>query len=141
VSDFVLDNSVSMRWLMPSLKLEDQQYADTVLKSMADFTAIVPNLWRLEVANVLLAAEKRQQLDVKASELFVRQLQQLSIFSDSQTANRVFSDTLLLARQHQLSSYNAAYLELALREGLPIASLDKDLLQAASSVGVPLYLC
>jgi predicted nucleic acid-binding protein len=141
VSDFVLDNSVSMRWLMPSLKLEDQQYADTVLKSMADFTAIVPNLWRLEVANVLLAAEKRQQLDVKASELFVRQLQQLSIFSDSQTANRVFSDTLLLARQHQLSSYDAAYLELALREGLPIASLDKDLLQAASSVGVPLYLC
>lgn len=141
MSDFVLDNSVSMRWLMPSLKLEDQQYADTVLKSMADFTAIVPNLWRLEVANVLLAAEKRQQLDVKASELFVRQLQQLSIFSDSQTANRVFSDTLLLARQHQLSSYDAAYLELALREGLPIASLDKDLLQAASSVGVPLYLC
>jgi predicted nucleic acid-binding protein len=141
VSDFVLDNSVSMRWLMPSLKLEDQQYADTVLKSMADFTAIVPNLWRLEVANVLLAAEKRQQLDVKASELFVRQLQQLSIFSDSQTANRVFSDTLLLARQHQLSSYDAAYLELALREGLPIASLDKDLLQAASSVDVPLYLC
>jgi predicted nucleic acid-binding protein len=141
VSDFVLDNSVSMRWLMPSLKLEDQQYADTVLKSMADFTAIVPNLWHLEVANVLLAAEKRQQLDVKASELFVRQLQQLSIFSDSQTANRVFSDTLLLARQHQLSSYDAAYLELALREGLPIASLDKDLLQAASSVGVPLYLC
>jgi predicted nucleic acid-binding protein len=141
VSDFVLDNSVSMRWLMPSLKLEDQQYADTVLKSMADFTAIVPNLWRLEVANVLLAAEKRQQLDVKASELFVRQLQQLSIFSDSQTANRVFSDTLLLARQHQLSSYDAAYLELASREGLPIASLDKDLLQAASSVGVPLYLC
>lgn len=141
MSDFVLDNSVSMRWLMPSLKLEDQQYADTVLKSMADFTAIVPNLWHLEVANVLLAAEKRQQLDVKASELFVRQLQQLSIFSDSQTANRVFSDTLLLARQHQLSSYDAAYLELALREGLPIASLDKDLLQAASSVGVPLYLC
>lgn len=141
MSDFVLDNSVSMRWLMPSLKLEDQQYADTVLKSMADFTAIVPNLWRLEVANVLLAAEKRQQLDVKASELFVRQLQQLSIFSDSQTANRVFSDTLLLARQHQLSSYDAAYLELALREGLPIASLDKDLLQAASSVDVPLYLC
>jgi predicted nucleic acid-binding protein len=141
VSDFVLDNSVSMRWLIPTLKLEDQQYADTVLKSMADATAIVPNLWRLEVANVLLASEKRQQLDVKASELFVRQLQQLSIFSDSQTANRVFSDTLLLARQYQLSSYDAAYLELALREGLPIASLDKDLLKAAASVGVPLYLC
>jgi len=86
VSDVVLDDSVSMGWLMPTLKLQDQQYADTVLKSMADATAIVPNLWRLEVANVLLASEKRQQLDIRAS-------------------------------------------------------LDKDLLKAAASVGVPLYLC
>lgn len=140
MSDFVLDNSVSMRWLMPSLKLEDQQYADTVLKSMANSNALVPNLWRLEVANVLLAAEKRQQISSAASDLFVRQLLQLSISSDLQTANRVFSDTFLLARENHLSSYDAAYLELALREGLPIASLDKDLLKAASKLGVLLYL-
>jgi len=140
VSDFVLDNSVSMRWLMPSLKPDDQKYADLVLDSISTAVAIVPTLWRLEVANVLLVSEKRNSITPAASAVFIDQLQSLPITLDSQTTNRVFGDTMAIARQNNLTSYDAAYLELALREELPLASLDSDLLKAAKSLGVERYL-
>jgi len=140
MSDFVLDNSVSMRWLMPSLKPDDQKYADAVLDSISTAVAIVPTLWRLEVANVLLVSEKRNSIAPEASAVFLDQLQSLPITLDSQTTARVFGDTMTVARQSNLTSYDAAYLELALREELPLASLDSDLLKAAKKMGVERYL-
>jgi predicted nucleic acid-binding protein len=137
---FVLDNSVAMRWLLASNKVSDQKYAVSVLKSLLGAEAVVPNLWHLEVANVLLGATNRRDLELAELERFTAQLENLPITVDTLTANQVFGHTISLARAYRLSSYDAAYLELALREGLPLASLDKDLLKAAKKSDIEIYL-
>lgn len=137
---FVLDNSVVMRWLLASNKASDQKYAESVLESLASAEAIVPNLWHLEVANVLLSATYRKELEISEVERFTVQLENLPITVDTLTANQVFGHTISLAKAYRLSSYDAAYLELALREGLPLATLDKDLLKAAKRSDIEIYL-
>lgn len=137
---FILDNSVAMRWLLATDKFTDQTYAEAVLLSLNDAQAMVPQIWQLEAANVLLAAEKRGQLDAESVEAFVSHLDSLPIVTDTITHQQVFSRTMSLARVYKLSSYDAAYLELALREGLPIATLDQDLLKAALKANVKIYL-
>jgi Predicted nucleic acid-binding protein, contains PIN domain len=140
VTAFVLDNSVAMRWLLASNKASDQRYAESVLKSLVNAEAIVPNLWHLEAANVLLGATNRKEIEVSEFERFTVQLENLPISVDALTANQVFGHTISLAKAYQLTSYDAAYLELALREGLPLATLDKDLLRAAKRSDVEIYL-
>ena len=137
---FVLDNSVAMRWLLASNKASDQRYAESVLKSLANAQAIVPNLWHLEAANVLLSATNRKEIEISEVERFTFQLENLPITVDTLTANQVFGHTISLAKAYRLSSYDAAYLELALREGLPLATLDKDLLKAARRSDIEIYL-
>ena len=137
---FVLDNSVAMRWLLASNKASDQKYAESVLKSMVNTEAVVPNLWHLEAANVLLGAINRQDVEIAEVERFTVQLENLPVAVDTLTANQVFGHTLSLAKAYRLSSYDAAYLELALREGLPLATLNKDLLRAARKSDVEIYL-
>jgi predicted nucleic acid-binding protein len=137
---FVLDNSVAMRWLLASNKASDQRYAELVLKSLVDAEVLVPNLWHLEAANVLLNATNRKEIEISEVERFTAQLENLPITVDTLTANQVFGHTISLARAYRLSSYDAAYLELALREGLPLASLDKDLLKAARRSDIEIYL-
>ena len=140
MTEFVLDNSVAMRWHLESEKVSDQKYAESVLISLAEVTALVPNLWHLEAANVLLGAEERGGTSIGEIERFIAQLENLPIHVDSQTANQSFSRIMTLAREYKLSSYDASYLELAIREGLPIASLDKNLLKAAKKANVPIHL-
>ncbi|PCJ44688.1 MAG: VapC toxin family PIN domain ribonuclease [Moraxellaceae bacterium] len=140
MTDFVLDNSVSMRWHLESNKASDQRYSESVLLSMASARAIVPNLWHLEASNVLLGAEKRGETTAGEVECFIVQLESLPIHVDSMTATQSFSRTIALARAYKLSSYDAAYLELAIREGLPIATLDKTLLKAAKKADAGIYL-
>lgn len=137
---FVLDNSVAMRWLLSSNKKADQSYAEAVLQSLVAVEALVANLWHLEATNVLLMAEKRGELQTGDVERFLAQLERLPIQVDPITAHQAFSRTLSLSRAFKLSSYDAAYLELAIREGLSIATLDKDLKKAAKKAGVELYL-
>ncbi len=137
---FVLDNSVAMRWLLASNKTRDQKYAESVLKSLLDVEARVPNLWHLEVANVLLTAEKRKEINPGESERFVDQLESLPIYADSLTHQKAFNRILSLSRAYGLSSYDAAYLELAIREGIPLATLDKNLRKAALNASVNIYL-
>ncbi len=137
---FVLDNSVAMRWLLASEKAADQNYAEAVLKTLTDVDARVPNLWHLEAANVLLAAQKNGNIDAGTAEAFIAHLDSLPLQVDSLTAQQAFNRTLALARAYKLSTYDAAYLELALREGLPLATLDKDLIKAAKKANVQLYL-
>jgi len=138
--DFVLDNSVSMRWLLETPKSSDQKYAEKVLKSLSDVDSIVPNLWHLEVSNVLLGAEKRTDIDVGDSEGFIIQLENLPIYVDPLTANQVFSRIINIARNYKLTTYDASYLELAMREGVPLATLDKDLRKAAKKAKIDIYL-
>ncbi|MBK6289799.1 MAG: type II toxin-antitoxin system VapC family toxin [Gammaproteobacteria bacterium] len=140
MTSFVLDNSVAMRWLLASDKATDQRYAEAVLRSMTTAEAVVPNLWHLEAANVLLGACLRENVEIGEIERFTAQLENLRITVDALTANQVFGHTIALALAYRLSSYDAAYLELALREGLPLATLDKDLRRAARKSDVTIYL-
>ena len=140
MSGCVLDNSVAMRWLLASLKESDQAYAEAVLHSFAETEALVPHLWHLEATNVLIGAEKRGDLITGEVERFITQLEALPIQIDPLTSHQAFSRTLSLSRAYNLSSYDAAYLELAIREGLPLATLDGDLRKAAQRADVLLYL-
>lgn len=140
MSAFVLDNSVVMRWLLQSKKTVDQDYSETVLKSLVETNALVPNLWHLEAANVLLAAEKRHEIKPGDMERFIDQLESLPIVVDTMTSQKAFNRTLALAKALRLSSYDAAYLELAIREGLPLASLDKSMRKAMRNADVDIYL-
>ena len=139
MTGFVLDNSVAMRWLLESPKAPDQKYAEKVLKSLSEQDAVVPNLWHLEACNVIIGAEKRGEITVGESEKFITQLENLPIHVDTMSANQAFSRTINLARTYKLSSYDACYLELAVREGLPIATLDKALRKAAKKADVDLF--
>ena len=138
---FVLDNSVAMRWFIPSLKQSDQQYAEHVLRSMNEESdALVPELWYLEASNVLLSAERNGEITIAQTEAFTSQLENLPITVDSSTWRQSFARTMVLARSYGLSSYDAAYLELAVRESLTLASLDGTLVKAAEKAGVSIYL-
>lgn len=140
MTDFVLDNSVAMRWLLSSAKASDQKYAKNVLITLSDVDAIVPNLWHLEVSNVLLGAEKRSDIKQGDSEGFIIQLENLPIHVDPLTAHQSFSRVISIARAYKLTSYDASYLELAIRDGLPLATLDSDLRKAARKANVDIYL-
>jgi len=137
---FVLDNSVAMRWLLPSTKAGDQKYANAVLASLTGTTALVPSLWHLEAANVMLGGRVNAVLEVGDMERFIAQLESLPIEVDALTAKQAFNRTLSLAQAYGISSYDASYLELAMREGVPLATLDKDLLKAARKANVVVYL-
>ena len=136
---FVLDNSVSMCWLEPPLKPGDASYAVKVLKALTEAQALVPSLWALEAANVISKLESRGAITEARTQGFIALLGRLNIVEDVATAKHALGETLNLARRFKLSSYDAAYLELALRSGLAIATLDANLAKAAKKAGVLLY--
>ena len=98
--------------------------------------AIVPGRWRLEVANTLLLAERRGRIDRSDVEQRLELLAALPISIDADTGIRAWTDTLLLARAERLTLYDAAYLELAIRQDIELATLDRDLRRAARKMGV-----
>jgi predicted nucleic acid-binding protein len=133
---FVLDGSVTMVW---GFEDEDDDYAAAILDKMPDLQAHVPSLWTLEVANALIVGERRGRATAAETARFLAILGTFPIAVDDETAARAWADTLHLARAHNLSTYDASYLELAIRRGLPLASLDGKLIAAAKTIGVPLY--
>ncbi len=133
--DFVLDNSIVMAW---SFEDEVDKYADAVLERLADTRAVVPVLWPLEVANALLMGERRKRSTEAETIKWIGILASLPIAIDGETNSRAWSDTLSLARGHKLSAYDAAYLELAIRRGMPLATIDGKLRTAAEAAGVAL---
>lgn len=137
---FVLDNSVTMRWLFADGSEEDLAYASRVLNLMAreGAEAVVPGSWGLEAGNVIAKAESRGLVSEARSSEFIGLLQAMAIRVDDDTARRAQGDTLQLARRFRLSTYDAAYLELSLRAGLPLATLDTDLRKALSNTGAAL---
>ncbi|MDP2794091.1 MAG: type II toxin-antitoxin system VapC family toxin [Sulfurisoma sp.] len=136
---FVLDNSVAMRWFFGDGSPRDMAYAGRVLDAMKADEALVPGLWGLEVANVLACAEAAGLVSEARSETFLGMLHKLNISVDPSTATHALATTLQLARRHKLSAYDAAYLELALRNGLPLATLDEKLLKAARKSDVNIF--
>jgi predicted nucleic acid-binding protein len=134
--ELVIDSSVAIAWCFPD---EQDDYSQSVLDALSSERAIVPGLWQLEVANTLLVGERRQRSTQVNTGTWLGFLASLPITADEETAAHAFGDTLSLAREHNLSAYDAAYLELAMRRRLPLATLDDKLKAAARLVGVPLY--
>ena len=133
---FVLDTSVTMRWFFGDGKPQELAYAGKVLDAMKDASALVPVTWGLEVANVIAKAEAKGLVTEARSGAFLEMLEGVDIEVDAATFAHALSDTLQLARRYKLSAYDASYLELALRLGIPLATLDEDLQQAARKAGV-----
>ena len=136
--NFVLDASVAVRWLFLDGKPAERAYALKVLAAMkqAQTGALVPVTWGLEVANVIARAEAKGLVREVQSEAFLEMLEAMDIGADRATFSKALSDTLQIARRYRLSSYDASYLELAMREGLALATLDEDLRKAAAKAGV-----
>ena len=133
---FVLDCSIVFAWYFAD---EADDYADAVAESMSSTTAIVPSVFHLEVANTLVVGERRKRSTEAQATAFLARLSGLPIISDEQTALRAWAEIVALARVHGLSSYDAAYLELAARLAVPLATLDDKLILAAKAVGVPQF--
>ncbi len=135
----VLDNSVAMRWCFKDGSDSDLIYAEKVLDRLSDTIFLVPNLWHLEAANVVARAQKRQWLTTKKMHEFLELVVQLPLKVDLETAKKAMTEIFMLANNHNLSVYDAAYLELALRHHVPLATLDADLRKAASKVNVAIF--
>lgn len=137
--NLVLDNSVCMRWCFGDGKPGDLVFAERVMDALVTDQALVPAIWSFEVANVLSRAEHHGMIDAAHSTEFLSLLHKLRIVTDPASIEHVLADTLHLARRHHLSAYDAAYLELAMREKLPLATLDAELRKAAKRAHVALF--
>ena len=130
---FVLDSSVALAWV---LKGERTPRTEALLTDASDNGALVTSLWPIEVANVLLAYERKGFIATADRMHAIAVYSKLPIETDAQTAERAWSTAFELALAHKLTVYDAGYLELSLRSGLPLATLDQALGKAASSLGV-----
>lgn len=135
MSDFVLDCSVSISWIFPD---EHSDYAEEVLRLLESQQAIVPSIWFLEMANVLLVGERRKRITQTQTTQALSLLNALDILVDNRTENQAFSETLALGRKQGLAAYDSAYLELAMRLQIPLATLDERLAVAANRCDVVL---
>jgi predicted nucleic acid-binding protein len=134
---FVLDCSVAMSWTFND---ETSPQTDSLLDQARDHGAVVPALWFLEVANAFVQGEIRGRLSRSVATKMIRRLQMLPIEVDEEATIRAFHEILEIARSERLTAYDAAYLELARRRALPLATKDRDLAKACRRRGVPLLL-
>jgi predicted nucleic acid-binding protein len=138
--NFVLDASVALSWLLEDAGAA-QAYADAVFNVLKSPSAraTVPVTWALEITNVVAKAEARGFLLENRTQVFLATLDASPIVCDGHTHDNMFTATLALCRRYRLSSYDASYLELALRSALPLATLDQDLRRAAAKAGVRVF--
>jgi predicted nucleic acid-binding protein len=133
VSLLILDSSATLAWIYGD---ETTEAIRRVFDAIADNGALVPVLWRLEVANSLTMAVRKRRIDPDFRRAALADLAMLDITTDPQTDYYAWTDTLNLADQFRLTVYDAAYLELARRRMLPLATLDQELRTAATAIGV-----
>jgi predicted nucleic acid-binding protein len=127
---FVLDASVALAWALPD---EGNAYADELFERLIAEGAVVPPIWPLEVGNVLLVALRRGRIRQEEFNAMVEQLAQLPIEIDIEATDHALAGVLLLAARVGLTTYDAAYLDLAQRRNLPLATLDKRLRAACTT--------
>ena len=132
---FVLDCSVAMAWLFND---EATPKTADLLNRLATETALVPAWWFVEITNVLALAERKGRITPAQSGAFIADIGKLDIELDDEAPGRAFTHLLSLCRTHRLTSYDAMYLDLAVRRQLPLATLDDDLRKAARNLGVRL---
>jgi predicted nucleic acid-binding protein len=132
---FVLAASVTLSWAFEG---EATGLTRSILKSLETVQAVVPALWSFEIVSGLYAAEGRGRIDSSAQNVFLERLRVLPIAIEHRPASWLGLQILPIARRFRISAHDAAYLELAIREGLPLATLDEELARAASEAGVVL---
>lgn len=135
-SGFVVDNSVVMSWCFED---EGNEYAEAVLESLESAEAFVPAIWPLEVGNVLLVAERKGRLSRASVVRFLSLLGGMPITVEQESPGRMLNEIVSLAREHGLSTYDASYLDLAMRLDLPLATHDASLAEAAAKCTVPAF--
>ena len=132
---FVVDNSVALVWCFEE---EQTPGVMSLLDRVAETGAVAPQLWPIEALNGLLSAERRGRIDPERRQRLMGFLRDLPIKLDDETVPRLWTDTARLAERHRLTAYDAAYLELAMRLRLPLATGDKALIAAAGNEGITL---
>jgi predicted nucleic acid-binding protein len=132
---FVVDCSVAMAWLFHD---EATPKTAALLNRLATETALVPGWWFIEITNVLAMTERRGRITPAQSDAFIADLGKLGIERDDEAPDRAFTHLLALCRTHRLTSYDAVYLDLAVRRNLPLATLNEHLRKPAKKLGVRL---
>lgn len=130
---FILDCSMTMAWCFAGQATAGAAKVQNRLEKEA---ALVPQHWFLEVTNVLAMADKHRRMTAARSAEFLALLETMDIQTDQETATRAFAHLLPLCRSYGLTSYDSAYLELALRRRLPLATFDRALRSAAKQLGI-----
>ncbi len=131
---FVIDCSVAVTWLFED---EATPASDGLLDRLGEEAAAAPAIWPLELGNVLVMAERHGRLSAAKIAEFVALVQDLPVAIDEETPRRALDEVLALARSERLTTYDAAYLELAMRLGVPLATKDTALQRAAEKLGTP----
>lgn len=129
----VLDASFAVAWLFASERSRSLRLA---VRRVAAESAAVPSLWRLEVANALRSAVRRGRCDQSYADRSIDRLERLRLTIDTETDKDTWGETRRLAAMHDLTLYDAAYLELAVRRHEPLASCDAALIRACRRAGV-----
>ncbi len=133
--NFVVDNSVVMTWCFRD---EENEYSLKVLSMLEKSLAYVPAIWPLEAGNVLVCAERRGRINKSDSSYILELLSNLPIIVEQESSGRMLSEIFMLARDCGLSTYDASYLDLAMKMSLPLATLDEKLKKAARKCKVRL---
>jgi predicted nucleic acid-binding protein len=132
---FVLDASVAVAWCFDD---ETSTYTEGVLDLLTETTAIVPVIWPFEIANALFVGERRQRSTTAQTWAALQHLLDLPINVDDATFSSAWGPVLSISRRYDLAVYDAAYLELARRRGLPLATIDGRQRDPAAELGIPL---
>jgi predicted nucleic acid-binding protein len=132
---FVLDASIALAWCFID---ESTTQTTQLLERLEQETAWVPAIWPLEISNILLSAQRRKRITYADMTQFVELFNHINIEIDLETMNKSFHEILSLAYTEKLTTYDASYLELAIRTGLPLATKDKLLREAGERLGVQL---
>ena len=130
----VIDASVALSWCFHDGR---HPYSVEVLDLLQTADAVVPAIWPLELANSVVIAERRGRITTTATSNFIALIEGLGVQVDPHTSTHAWRETLSLARRYDLTAYDAAYLELAVRERLSLATLDEALAKAARKLQVP----
>jgi predicted nucleic acid-binding protein len=133
---FVIDASVIFAWQFPD---EDHPLVKAVVAALPERGAIVPIHWKAEIANGFAVAVRRKRMPSDYRDGALLRLRDLPIEIDAESESRLWTDTQVLCDRHALTAYDASYLEVAMRRDLPLASLDKALVNAAAAEGVQLF--
>lgn len=136
MSRFVLDNTVTMAWCFRDEATDLSRALLVRVSNLTDY-AVVPTLWLYEVVNVTQLAARKGRITEREAKEFLSSLTILPIAIETPTRSQIFDSVRALTAQFRLTAYDAAYLELAIRENLPLATFDNALAQAARTAGVP----